>query len=263
MMTEFDPIAPDKRRTIEARRADIERRNEVRILLAVESGSRAWGFPSADSDYDVRFIYARSQSSYLSFKQPRDVIEQPIGEDLLDVSGWDLRKAIGLVMRSNATVGEWLTSPIVYRRDPRAWALLLDFVRNEFSPRHHALHYLHFAETQWKPHAVASAVKCKHYCYVIRTLLALFWTVEHKSLPPMAVDELVAGVGLPYDVATAFAELRMLKMSGTEQANQARVPELDRWIEQTLQTGPSLCDSIPGHSPRVAAADHVFLQIIQ
>ena len=79
----------------------------------------------------------------------------------------------------------------------------------------------------------------------------------------MAVDELVAGVGLPYDVATAFAELRMLKMSGTEQANQARVPELDRWIEQTLQTGPSLCDSIPGHSPRVAAADHVFLRIIQ
>jgi predicted nucleotidyltransferase len=262
MVTQVDPIAPATRQAIETRLADIERRNDVRMLLAVESGSRAWGFPSADSDYDVRFIYARSLSSYLSFKQPRDVIEQPIGEDLLDISGWDLRKAIGLAMRSNATVGEWLTSPIVYRSDPRAWKLLLEFVREEFSPRHYALHYLHFAETQWKPHALAGAVKCKHYCYVVRTLFALFWTMEHKSLPPMAVDELVAGVGLPYDVAAAFAELRMLKMSGTEQANQARVPELDRWIEQTLQAGPRLCGSLSGHSPRAAAADQVFLEII-
>ena len=261
-MTGIDPIAPDKRQVIDARLADIEHRNGVRILLAVESGSRAWGFPSADSDYDVRFIYARPLSSYLSFKQPPDVIEQTPGK-VFDISGWDLRKAIGLAMRSNATVGEWLTSPICYRRDPKAWALLLDFVRGEFSPRHHALHYLRFAEKQWKPHARASAVRCKHYCYVVRTLLALFWTVEHKSLPPMAVDELVAGVGLPYDVEMAFAELRMLKMSGTEQANQARVPELDRWIGQSFETAPTLCDSLSGHWPRVAAADQVFLEIVR
>ena len=74
MVTQADPIAPGKRQAIEARLADIEHRNDVRLLLAVESGSRAWGFPSADSDYDVRFIYARSLNSYLSFRQPRDVI---------------------------------------------------------------------------------------------------------------------------------------------------------------------------------------------
>jgi uncharacterized protein len=123
----------------------------------VESGSRAWGFPSADSDYDVRFIYVRSLISYLSFKQPRDVIEQPINK-LLDMSGWDLRKAIGLALRSNATVGEWLTSPIVYRYDVRACGLLLDFVHRNFSPRHYALHYLSFAEKQWRPHARTSTV---------------------------------------------------------------------------------------------------------
>jgi len=84
-MTEMDPKPPDKRQAIEMRLAEIEERHRVKILLAVESGSRAWGFPSADSDYDVRFIYVRSLSSYLSFKQPRDVIEQPIGGDLLDI----------------------------------------------------------------------------------------------------------------------------------------------------------------------------------
>jgi predicted nucleotidyltransferase len=261
MMTQVDPIAPDKRQAIEARLAEIEYRNEVRILLAVESGSRAWGFPSADSDYDVRFIYARPLTSYLSFKQPRDVIEQTPGK-VFDISGWDLRKAIGLAMRANATVGEWLTSPIVYRSDLNASALLLDFVRGQFSPRHYALHYLRFAQQQWKPRALASAVKSKHYCYVVRTLLALIWTVERKSLPPMAVDELVAGVGLPYDVEMAFADLRMLKMSGTEQSNQARVPELDRWIEQSIETAPRLCQPLPQHWPWVSAADQVFLEIV-
>jgi hypothetical protein len=156
-MTEMDPKPPDKRQAIEMRLAEIEERHRVKILLAVESGSRAWGFPSADSDYDVRFIYVRSLISYLSFKQPRDVIEQPINK-LLDMSGWDLRKAIGLALRSNATVGEWLTSPIVYRYDVRACGLLLDFVHRNFSPRHYALHYLSFAEKQWRPHARTSTV---------------------------------------------------------------------------------------------------------
>ena len=82
-------------------------------------------------------------------------------------------------------------------------------------------------------------------------------------MPPMAVDELVAGVGLPYDVANAFAELRTLKMSGTERAIQARVPELDRWIAQLFASAPNLCASLSGHSPRVAAADEVFLEIIR
>jgi predicted nucleotidyltransferase len=260
-MTEMDPIAPDKRQAIEARLADIEYRNGVRILLAVESGSRAWGFPSADSDYDVRFIYARPLTSYLSLKQRRDVIEQPAGK-LLDISGWDLRKAIGLAMRSNATVGEWLTSPIVYRRDGRACGFLLDFVRGQFSPRHCALHYLRFAEKQWKPHARASTIKSKRYCYTMRTLLALVWTIERQSLPPMAVDELLEGVGLPYEPEMAFTEVRARKISGTEHEKAARVPSLDRWIEQRFETAPKLCKNLWAHWCPVEAADRLFLQVL-
>lgn len=260
-MTDLDPIPSDKRQAIEMRLAEIEERHGVKILLAVESGSRAWGFPSADSDYDVRFIYVRSLVSYLSFKQPRDVIEQPIKE-LLDISGWDVRKAVGLALRSNATVGEWLTSPIVYRCDVRACGLLLDFVHANFSPRHYALHYLSFAEKQWRPHARTSTVKSKRYCYAMRTLLALCWTLDHRSLPPMAVDELLEGVGIPYDVEEALAEVRSLKVTGMEHDQGARVPVLDQWIAQCLETAPKRSRALWAHWSTAEAADRLFLQIL-
>ena len=93
---------------------EIEKRENCRILLAVESGSRAWGFASPDSDYDVRFIYVRDKESYLKLNRPRDVIELPIN-DVLDINGWDVEKALKLLHKSNPTVFEWCSSPIVYQ----------------------------------------------------------------------------------------------------------------------------------------------------
>ncbi|HEX6102778.1 MAG TPA: nucleotidyltransferase domain-containing protein [Alphaproteobacteria bacterium] len=255
-------VEPAKRREIETRLATIEGSHGVRILLAVESGSRAWGFPSADSDYDVRFIFARSKESYLSFRRPREVLELPISE-LLDISGWDLRKAIELIMRSNATVGEWLTSPIIYQRDEPRCALISDFVRGQYSPRHYGRHYFHFAQKQWSAAAGKSTVTDKAYCYMMRTLLAFRWTVEHQALAPMAVDDLLAGVGLPYDVGRAFTEVRLRKMTGTELTNAERVPILDGWILNTLETAPSQCQGLFAGRPEAAAADRLFMQLIE
>lgn len=107
-------IAPDKREAILDVLADIERSEDVRVLFAVESGSRAWGFPSPDSDYDARFVYVRPVDWYLSLEPGRDVIERPIN-DLLDVSGWDVKKALNLLLKPNAVMIEWLQSPIRYR----------------------------------------------------------------------------------------------------------------------------------------------------
>jgi uncharacterized protein len=107
-------IEPALRARIQAELNAIEREEAVRIPLAVESGSRAWGFPSTDSDYDVRFLYVRPIEAYLTVTPPRDVIERPI-DATLDVNGWDLRKALQLMLRSNAVLIEWLTSPVRYR----------------------------------------------------------------------------------------------------------------------------------------------------
>ena len=116
-------IDPEVRRRIGDRLAEIEQRESVRILLAVESGSRAWGFPSPDSDYDVRFLYARPRDWYLAVDSRRDVIECPI-ENVLDVNGWDIRKALQLLLKANPVLAEWLNSPIRYREDALVVAAL-------------------------------------------------------------------------------------------------------------------------------------------
>jgi len=95
--------------------AKIEHEYNVVVLQAIESGSRAWGFPSPDSDYDVRFIYAHPKDWYLQLSEERDVIELPINDEL-DIAGWDLRKALNLANKGNAVVQEWMISPIVYKQ---------------------------------------------------------------------------------------------------------------------------------------------------
>ena len=117
-MTVVDPIPSAVRQEIESRLDTVEAGDGVRLLMAVESGSRAWGFPSPDSDFDVRFLYVRPRDWYLSLVPGRDVIEQPIVDEI-DLNGWDVRKALGLLLKSNAVVSEWMESPIRYRpNDP-------------------------------------------------------------------------------------------------------------------------------------------------
>lgn len=141
-------IDPVFRRCAEAALAAVEQEDDVRILLAVESGSRAWGFPSRDSDYDVRFIFVRPLADYLGISPPRDVIERPIDAEL-DLGGWDLRKALGLMVRSNAVVLEWLASPIVYRSDPAVVAALNNLVHIAAHLPTLAYHYDRLARGAW------------------------------------------------------------------------------------------------------------------
>ena len=128
--------------------AQVEAERDVRVLFACESGSRAWGFASRDSDYDVRFLYAHRRDWYLSVEDRRDVIERPIADDL-DVSGWELRKALRLLRKSNPPLLEWLQSPVVYRRDP-VFTTEFGVLASEFySPRRCFAHYLHMAFGNW------------------------------------------------------------------------------------------------------------------
>jgi predicted nucleotidyltransferase len=114
-MTEQKIIPDEVRAEIMVRLGNAEREHGVRILLAVESGSRAWGFHSPNSDYDVRFIYMRDPDWYhaVDLEERRDVIEYPIVDDI-DLNGWDLRKALRLYWKSNPAFVEWIQSPIMY-----------------------------------------------------------------------------------------------------------------------------------------------------
>ena len=100
--------------SIKEKLSQIEARENIRIIYACESGSRAWGFASPDSDYDVRFIFVRPVEDYLRVKELPDYIDAELNE-VYDINGWDLKKFFKQLYKSNPVIFEWADSPIVYR----------------------------------------------------------------------------------------------------------------------------------------------------
>ncbi|WP_051304729.1 nucleotidyltransferase domain-containing protein [Chitinilyticum litopenaei] len=218
----------------------IEARHEVRVLFACESGSRAWGFASPDSDYDVRFVYVHAPQWYLRVEAQRDVIEVPISDEL-DISGWELRKALQLLNRSNPTLFEWLASPLVYRADAGWMAQVNALAPAFYSARKGSWHYRSMARKNFRGYLQGDTVRLKKYLYVLRPLLAAQWIEAGRGIPPMRfatlVDELLA------DEPALCAEIDALlarKMAASEGEYGARMPLIHDWIESQLAlAGPA------------------------
>ena len=163
-------------------------RDRVRILYSVESGSRAWGFASSDSDYDVRFIYVRCMEDYLRLDSVRDVIEWQLDETL-DVNGWDLQKALRLLHASNPTLFEWTGSPVVYRTTPE-WEALRSLIDASFLSGTGLQHYRHMASRNYREYLKGDMVPLKKYLYVLRSILACRWILKKRTSPPVLFQEL-------------------------------------------------------------------------
>lgn len=157
---------------------------QVHILYACESGSRAWGFPSPDSDYDVRFIYAHNLDWYLSIFEQRDVIEKPITDEL-DLGGWDLKKAFGLMFKANAPLLEWLHSPIVYYQNDTVLEKLQQLSEKSFCARHVCYHYYVMADKMWQTLKTQPNIKLKTMFYIMRALLCCEWIIKENTPPPV------------------------------------------------------------------------------
>lgn len=211
---------------------EIEQTENVRIILAVESGSRAWGFASPDSDYDVRFIYVRKNEDYLKLKPLRDVIEWQLDE-VYDVSGWDLKKALQLLRDSNPTMHEWCNSPIVYKENEEA-PLLRQLTSEHFLPKTALFHYLSMAKRNYRTHLTGEEVRLKKYFYVLRPILAGRWVMEHRTAPPMLFDELVEAQ-LPAELVPAVQKLVAEKKRTSELGTGKHIPELDAYIVEQLE----------------------------
>jgi predicted nucleotidyltransferase len=238
---------------------EIEQREGVRILIAVESGSRAWRFASGDSDYDVRFIYARPVEDYLSVETRRDVIELPV-DGTLDVNGWDLRKALGLIAKSNAVVTEWLRSPVVYRRDEDTGTLLHSLARACAHLPALAYHYDRSARRAWAPGS--DPVRLKSYFYALRPALALDWIRRKAEPPPMDLPSLMEGAPLSDDLRGDVAMLLLRKRAATESDMAPRVPSLEAYLTAALSEmapRPGLWD----RAPAIRVADEAFRALLQ
>lgn len=212
----------------------IEETYDVRVLYACESGSRAWGFASKDSDYDVRFLYVHARDWYLSIEDRRDVIEVPVS-DVLDVSGWELRKALRLLRKSNPPLLEWLKSPVVYAQDERFVREFRELAAEYYSPVRCFKHYLHMAFGNARDYLKGELVWRKKYLYVLRPMLACRWIERGFGEPPMLFDELVEGVIGDAEVRSSVDALLAEKKAGKELDRALRIEVLSRFIEAELR----------------------------
>ena len=211
---------------------EIEEKENIKILLAVESGSRAWGFASPDTDYDVRFIYIRKLENYLRLNKMRDVIELPIDEEL-DINGWDLQKTLRLLYKSNPTLFEWFTSPIIYKETAFA-----DKIRNlmmkYFSTKKSLYHYISMAEGNYREYLKGEKVRAKKYFYVLRPVLACRWILEKGTPPPMLFEELIKAE-LPEELFKDVGKLLELKMNSPEIREIDRMDRVNEYLDQEIE----------------------------
>jgi predicted nucleotidyltransferase len=229
-------VSPKIQTEIKRRLAEVERDEYVTILYACESGSRAWGFESQNSDYDVHFIYTRPRDWYLTIdlERRRDVIERPINDEI-DLNGWDVRKALQLFAKTNPPLIEWLFSPVVYLQ--HGWFAdhmrrLAPGVYNFTSARYH---YLHMAEGNFREYLKGETVLRKKYLYVLRPLLAVTWIEKDLGIVPMEFDRLVAGTITEPGLKSEIEELVNMKRAGEELDRGPRFHAIHSFIESELE----------------------------
>src|ERR1035438_109632 len=220
--------------TVQQKLLEIEQRENVCIFYACESGSRAWGFPSADSDYDVRFIYIHPRDWYLSIEDRRDVIEPPLVENI-DLSGWEIRKALRLFRKSNPPLLEWLRSPIVYQQKFSVADKIRDLIPTNYSPRNCFHHYLHMAKGNFREYLRSETVRVKKYFYVLRPLLGCRWIEAGLGPVPMEFGALVEKVATIDILKQEVFSLLRRKQSGQELDFEPRIPAISDFIESELE----------------------------
>lgn len=241
----------------------IEAATNVTVLYAIESGSRAWGFESTDSDYDIRFIYARPLEWYLRVQEQSDVIEYPIDERLLDISGWDLKKALQLLAKGNPPLFEWLRSPIIYREDRIFISEMRKLADIFFTPQSCLYHYLHMAEKNYRTYLREEKVRVKKYLYVLRPLLACEWIEKHTSMPPMEFETLLTSSREDSLFKATIYTLLERKKAGEELDQGPRIPVLNDFIEKKLEYYQARTKSFSSNHPQdISLLDTFFQKII-
>ena len=229
-------IPEDVRTEILRRMRAAEQEHDVKVLLAVESGSRAWGFASPNSDFDARFIYVHRRDWYLSvsLEEQRDVIEYPIVDDI-DLNGWDLRKALRLYSKSNPAFVEWIQSPIVYAEHggfaEGARAMLAD----AYSCEHGIYHYRSMAKTNYRGYLKADMVPLKKYFYVLRPLLSVRWLERYGTAAPIEFHRLLHLIDGNEALLADIDALLERKRAAPEMGLEPPVASIHAFVEKELE----------------------------
>ena len=240
---------------------EIEEKENIKVLHVIESGSRAWGFASPDSDYDVRFIYVRNKNYYLSLRENKDFIDWELNE-VLDINGWDLKKVLQHFHKSNATLFEWSNSPVVYYTTDE-WKNIYNGVAcNYFSCKSALYHYYGTANKNYHEYLCEDMVKYKKYFYVLRPILAYKWIEIKKCPPPVLFDELFNTV-LDDDMKAAVEDLLAKKVMMSEADKAPRVDVINQYIEEKLLYYKALLESMTDdRNPDWDALEKEFIDVL-
>ena len=253
-------ISSKTQNVIEEQLKEIEEKENVKIIYCVESGSRAWGFASPDSDYDVRFIYVRNKEDYLKLNKNRDVIEWRL-DDVLDINGWDIQKALRLLYKSNPTLIEWSMSPMVYKTTPQ-WEKISGIVSQYFLEKTGVYHYLSMAKGNYREYLKTDEVKLKKYFYVIRPILACKWIFDKKTAPPMLFSELMNEC-LDDELKPEINRLLEIKKQTSELGKGKRIDVINDYIEKELAEIEKKADIIENKYNDWEILNKIFLEILE
>ncbi len=241
----------------------LENDHDIKILLAVESGSRAWGFASTDSDWDVRYIYVHRLDWYLKIDNLKDSQEEILPNDI-DLAGWELKKALRLFRKSNPPMLEWLRSPIVYLEQFSTAQRLRELSGQFFSPRSGMYHYLSMAKNNFREFLQRDVVRTKKYFYVLRPVLACEWIKERGSFPPMEFDQLVEAQVTDATVRGEIEQLLEIKIAGGELGEGQRNKILNEYLETKISYFSNYVDEMEANKkPATELLDDVVRLTIQ
>ena len=209
---------------------EIEETRQVKVLFACEAGSRAWGFHSVQSDYDVRFVYLQHRDHYVTLGNPNDSLNFGVNQQL-DLNGWDVRKFLQLMAKSNATVMEWLRSPVGYVSEPAFVDEARQLMVRYFNPLATYYHYAGLARNHMEE--VSQLIPTvKVYLHAARALIAAQWVVRNQSPPPTLFNDLLRFVGSD-STREVLDQLMLMKRSDNNLLTE-KVAELEQWMEQTF-----------------------------
>ncbi len=247
---------------IQERIRQLEKEENVRVLYACESGSRDWGFASTDSDFDVRYVYCHPRNWYLSILDRPDVIERPIHNNI-DLSGWDIRKALQLFRKSNPPLLEWLDSPTIYKTGGSFAQKLRSLLPHYYSPRNCLHHYRHMAEGNFKKYLGGSSVQLKRYFYVLRPVLACNWIERRTDAVPMEFAKLVHAIVPDSPLKNSIDELLDKKRQDIELGEGPRIDIIHNFLETELNRIATLQEASPAADTSTKELDNLFRDTIE
>lgn len=238
----------------------VQNEKNIEILLACETGSRAWGFPSPDSDFDVRFIYRHKKDWYLSLNEQKDTIEKMYENNEFDLSGWDLKKSLNLLWKSNPPLLERIQSPIIYISDTEFLNGINELAKNSYSKIATMHHYLSMSKKMFSEVKDNPNVKLKKLFYALRTSIACKWIIERKEIPPIVFQKMLKELDIEENTKQRIFELIDLKATKNEDYFHNEEIEINNFIENCIQEAEKVANSLPASRGEIEDFNSFFIK---